>query len=217
ARQLCTICLKLQSCQADHFVLTRIEKGHNNTYICAIERSHAQTQEARSKAARTQTHRHSEPSACGCFRHLVPRESLLRLQRPSAGALRDAAPAPGRWGFRRRGLLAVWRFPSHFLSDGSSIRTERPDWFGAQAARPQGGAQAVRSGDRTRTNLEGFVSRSDHRRMYPGRAGEIRDHCSSPQPGTGDGGQKKTASGELKPPFSYAATEAYEALRRQPL
>ena len=158
----------------------------------------AQTQKARSKTSRAQKYRYPQPSSCGRLRHLVPRESLLRFQRPAASALRDAATPPGGWGFCRGNRLGVWSFPPNFLSGGSCIRKGRPDGSGSQAARPQGGTQAVRPGDRTRADIEVFFSRPDHRRMHPSRAGEVRDYRSSPQPGTGDGGQKKTAQGRVE-------------------
>src|SRR5262249_21672661 len=146
-RELCRMDLGLQTrrvtlmcidtgCQqpttGPSFLLTSTAYGHNNTYTCIVETSHGQTQEARSKAPRTQTLRHPQPSPCSCLRHLVPREPLFRLQRPSAGALRDAAPAPGGWWFCRRGLVAVWGLPPNFLSGGSGVRTGRPDGSGAQ-------------------------------------------------------------------------------------
>ncbi len=114
----------------------------------------------------------------------------------------------------RGNRLGFWSFPPNFLSGGSCIRKGRPDGSGAQAARPQGGTQAVQPGDRTRADIEVFFSRPDDRRMRPSRAGEVWDYRSSPQPGKGDGGQKKTAQGELRLPLPATATEAYEVLRQ---
>jgi hypothetical protein len=171
--------------------LTELGMRHNIIYINNAGRSHGQTQKSRPKASRTQKHWYPQPSPRSRLRHIVPRESLLRFQRPPASALRDAATPPGGWVFCRGSRLGVWSLPSNLLSGGSGIRKGRTDGSGSQAARPQGGTQTVRPSDRTRADAEVFLSRPDHRRVHPSRAGEVRRDRSSPQPRTGDGGQKK--------------------------
>ena len=171
--------------------LTRMYMRRNTTYIDGVAGSHGQTQKARSKSARTQTYWHPQPSSRRRLRCFVPRKSVLRLQRPAASALRDAAAPPCGRSFCRRCLLGVRSLSSNFLSGASHVRTWRSDGPGAQTARPQGRVQAVRRGNRARSGLEDFLAWPNHHRMHPGHKREVRDLHSSPQPGAGDGGQKK--------------------------
>src|SRR2546428_4993546 len=87
--------------------LTGAHGRHNTTYIRLVGSSHGETQKARSKTGGAQTHRHPQPSPHRCLRQSVPRESVLRLQRPAASALRDAAPSPRGRRFYRRCLFDV--------------------------------------------------------------------------------------------------------------
>ena len=94
------------------------------------------------------------------------RRALLRLQRPAASALRDAATPPRRWRFCRRSRLDILNFPSNLLSSGNCIRTRRPDGPASQAARPQARTQTVRRSSRAPPEVEVFLSRPDHCRMH---------------------------------------------------
>jgi len=163
----------------------------NTTYIQLDPRAHGQAQKARSKTPGTATHRHPQPSPHRCLRHFVPRESVLRLQGPTASALRDAPAPPRGRRFYRRCLLDIRGLSPNLLSGTNHIRTRWPNGPAAQTARSQARAQAVRRNNRARPELEDFLSRLDYRRMHQGGRGEVRYHRSSPQPGTGDGGQKK--------------------------
>src|SRR2546428_1631859 len=62
------------------------------TYL--TEESHGERPQDRSETAGTQAHRHAEPIPDRRHRHFVSRESVFRLQRPSASSLRDAAAPP---------------------------------------------------------------------------------------------------------------------------
>src|SRR5580704_9651875 len=81
---------------------------HNNTYTIRTEKSNGQTEEARSEAAGTQTYRHAQPSSRRGLRRPFPRESVLRFQRPAAGALRDAASSLRGRRFCRRRFFGLW-------------------------------------------------------------------------------------------------------------
>src|SRR5713226_2751256 len=195
--------------------LTGASVRHNITYIQFVGRSHGQTQKARSKTAGAQAHRYPQPSPHRCLRQSVPRESVLRLQRPAASALRDAAPSPRGRRFHRRCLFDVRSLAPDLLSGTNGIRAQWPDWPATQTARSQGRAQAIRPGNRARPELEDFRTQLDHRRMRQGRRGEVRYHRSSSQPGTGAGGQKKTPPAHLRFPVPTGTTEAYETLRQR--
>src|SRR5260370_1822470 len=195
--------------------LTCVYMRRNNTYIQFARKMHGQTQKARSKTAGTQTHRHPQPSPRRRFRHFVPGESVLRLQTPASSALRDAPAPPRRRRSCRRGLLAIRNLSPHLLSGPNRIRKWWPDGLAAQAAGPKATAQAVRRNSRVRPELEDFLSWLDYRRVHQDCRESIRHHRSSPQPGTGDGRQKKTPQVELRLPLSAGATEAYEALRQR--
>src|SRR5437870_3029909 len=94
---------------------------HNTIYISNAERSDGQTEKARSENARAETDGRPQPSPRLCFRHFVPRESILRSQGSSPGPLRDAAPTQRGESLDRRCGYQVWRFAPYRLSGPGCI------------------------------------------------------------------------------------------------
>src|SRR5712692_987039 len=98
---------------------------HNTIYISNAERSDGQTEKARSENAGAETDWRPQPSPRLCFRHFVPRESILRSQGSSPGPLRDAAPTQRGESLDRRCGYQVWRFAPNRLSGPGCIPASR--------------------------------------------------------------------------------------------
>src|SRR6266480_2609165 len=193
---------------------------HNNIYTYSAERSDGQTEKARSENVRSEnagveTDWRPQPSPRLCFRHFVPRESILRSQGSPPGPLRDAAPTQRGESLDRRCGYQVWRFAPHRLSGPGCIPASRPERLASQAPRTQRRAQAVRRSHRLCGGLADCRTRFDDSRLCPGRSGKVRYHGSSPQSGAGVGEQKKTAQSGVRSPIPDGTVEAYEGLRRQ--
>src|SRR6266571_312909 len=188
---------------------------HNIIYISDAERSDGQTEKARSENAGVETDWRPQPSPRLCFRHFVPRESILRSERPSPGPLRDAAATQCGESLDRRCGYHVWRFAPNRLSGPGCIPASRPERLASQAPWTQRRAQAVRRSHRLCGGLTNCRARLDDCRLCPGRSGEVRYHGSPPQSGAGVGEQKKTAQSGVSAPIPEGTIEAYEGLRRQ--
>src|SRR6266700_1118695 len=103
---------------------------HNIIYISDAERSDGQTEKARSENAGAETDWRPQPSPRLCFRHFVPRESILRSQGSSPGPLRDAAPTQGGESLDRR-------------CGYTTFGVSRPTVYQAQAAFQQAGLSGL--------------------------------------------------------------------------
>src|SRR5713226_7137185 len=188
---------------------------HNIIYISNAERSDGQTEKARSENAGAETDWRPQPSPRLCFRHFVPRESILRSQGSPPGPLRDAAPAQRGGSLDRQCGYQLWRFTPHGLSGPGCIPASRPERPASQAPWTQRRAQAVRRSHRLCGGLANCRARLDDSRLCPGRSGTVRYHDSPPQSGAGVGEQKKTAQSGVRASIPEGTIEAYEGLRRQ--
>src|SRR5438128_558995 len=117
-----TYCADGQLDQLVLLQLTPIAYGHNNTYIYLAEEQHDERPQDQSETAGTQTHRHPEPARDYRNRHFVSRESVLRLQRPPASSLRDAAAPPSGRQFHSRCGHGLWSLSANLLSSANCIR-----------------------------------------------------------------------------------------------
>src|SRR5438094_137260 len=125
---------------------------HNAIYLANAERSDGQTEKARSENAGAETDWRPQPSPRFCFRHFVPRESILRSQGSSPGPLRDAAPTQRGESLDRRCGYQVWRFTPNRLSGPGCIPPSRPERLASQAPWAQRRAQAGGGvGEQTKT------------------------------------------------------------------
>src|SRR5208283_3371038 len=153
--------------------LTNWNVRHNNTYIWRRRRFDGQTQEARSEAAGTQTHRHPQPSSRLGLRRLVPRGPLLRFQGPATSALRDVAAPPRGGRFCGWCGLHVRSLSPNLLSGTNRFREQGTDRPGTETAWPQGRTQAVLHHPRARPDPEGFYPRTHYHRLRQGCTGNI--------------------------------------------
>src|SRR5882757_8491825 len=83
-----------------------------------------------------------EPPSRTCARPRLPGRWILRLQRSSAGQVRDAATSARGGNRENRGGRSFRRLAPDVLPGGSGLRASGLDRTGSQDTRSQGGAQA---------------------------------------------------------------------------
>jgi hypothetical protein len=159
--------------------------------------------------------RRPEPPSRTCARPRLPGRWILRLQRSSAGQVRDAATSARGGNREDRGGRSFRRFAPDVLPGGSGLRASGLERTGSQDTRPQGGAQAdIRSDAVYRGAAHPRRSARCSRVISIDRD---RTGCVGPPPQhrTRPGAQKKTivAATDLPP----VAVSLYESLRTEVL
>ena len=171
--------------------------------------------ETRSQARTSQPPRRSQSTSRARARPPIRRGRVLRCPRSGPDQIRDAAPGTGRARLQSQGRRSVRYVAPDALSGRGGTRARRPGRPVAQAARPQGGAQAQRQS-------HGLYREAPTQRRIDACAGpgagdriSARAIGSSTQYRTRARAQKKTVAESTPEWLPQAAAASYEALRAE--
>ena len=160
----------------------------------------------------------SAPASAVGDRSAVSGPTLLRLRRPDAGQVRDAAPGSHRQGFHQRVRAGLRFLPPIVLSGAGRVAAERRVRLASAQTRPARRAQTDHPGD-------GVCRRAAIRRFFANPRATCRSHPAA-VPDSGPSAEHSAAVAAakkttLKPSFaggsSAALRSSYEDLRAQVL
>jgi hypothetical protein len=160
-------------------------------HLRAIEATHGKGKNAGSEERGARARRRAQSHPRSRPRRLVRRQSILRCEGPSPGALRDGAAPPGRRRCNQRSRLELRGHPANFLQGPECPAGRWACRPATEPTRPQGRPQGLRRRDCLRGRSQRQKTRTDDFAMSRRDRDALRHQGASAQPGACAGAQKK--------------------------